>query len=157
MASSFHHGIGTHRGKALPSRSAERTMGVWGTLQDPSTIRRRQQPKTTPGKIRRRCPAHQNAADGFLTHLEAQSRFERRRCRSCLGEKSLLAVLQWNAVLLPSGTNRSFKHDSLALSFRRKRKPLDVGRFNVDTTVQTNAIRYPSDARLCDRVRERLV
>jgi IS5 family transposase len=33
----------------------------------------------------------------------------------------------------------------------------DFERINVDTTVQTKAIRYPSDARLCDRVRERLV
>ena len=36
-------------------------------------------------------------------------------------------------------------------------KPSDFERINVDTTVQTKAIRYPSDARLCDRVRERLV
>ncbi len=35
-------------------------------------------------------------------------------------------------------------------------KPSDFERINVDTTVQTKAIRYPSDARLCDRVRERL-
>jgi IS5 family transposase len=36
-------------------------------------------------------------------------------------------------------------------------QPSDFERINVDTTVQTKAIRYPSDGRLCDRVRERLV
>jgi IS5 family transposase len=35
-------------------------------------------------------------------------------------------------------------------------KPSDFERINVDATVQT-AIRYPRDARLCDRVREQLV
>ena len=36
-------------------------------------------------------------------------------------------------------------------------KPSDLANLNVDTTVQTKAIRYPTDARLNDRVRERLV
>lgn len=36
-------------------------------------------------------------------------------------------------------------------------KPKDFAHLNVDTTVQTKAIRYPTDARLCDRARERLV
>jgi IS5 family transposase len=36
-------------------------------------------------------------------------------------------------------------------------KPSDLSRVNVDTTVQTKAIRYPTDARLYDRARERLV
>ena len=36
-------------------------------------------------------------------------------------------------------------------------KPSDFERINVYTTVQTKTIRYPSDARLSDRVRERLV
>lgn len=33
----------------------------------------------------------------------------------------------------------------------------DLKRINVDTTVQTKAVRYPTDARLYDRMRERLV
>jgi len=36
-------------------------------------------------------------------------------------------------------------------------KPSDFVHLNVDTTVQTKAIRHPTDARLCDRARERLV
>ena len=36
-------------------------------------------------------------------------------------------------------------------------KPSDLSWVNVDTTVQTKAIRYPTDARLYDRVREGLV
>ena len=32
-----------------------------------------------------------------------------------------------------------------------------ISHVNVDTTVQTKAIRYPTDSRLCDRARERLV
>ena len=36
-------------------------------------------------------------------------------------------------------------------------KPSDFSWVNVDTTVQTKAIRYPTDARLYDRARERLV
>lgn len=36
-------------------------------------------------------------------------------------------------------------------------KPTDFAHLNVDTPVQTKAIRYPTDARLCDRARERLV
>ena len=36
-------------------------------------------------------------------------------------------------------------------------KATDFVHLNVDTTVQTKAIRHPTDARLCDRVRERLV
>ena len=36
-------------------------------------------------------------------------------------------------------------------------KPSDFSRVNVDTTVQTKAVRYPTDARLYDRARERLV
>jgi IS5 family transposase len=36
-------------------------------------------------------------------------------------------------------------------------KPSDLSRVKVYTTVQTKAIRYPTDARLLDRARERLV
>jgi IS5 family transposase len=36
-------------------------------------------------------------------------------------------------------------------------RPAQIGHVNVDTTVQTKDIRYPTDARLYDRARERLV
>jgi IS5 family transposase len=36
-------------------------------------------------------------------------------------------------------------------------KPSQLERVNIDTTVQDADIRYPTDARLCDRARERLV
>jgi hypothetical protein len=35
--------------------------------------------------------------------------------------------------------------------------PTQLKRVNVDTTVQTKAVRYPTDARLYNRARERLV
>jgi IS5 family transposase len=35
--------------------------------------------------------------------------------------------------------------------------PAQIERVNVDTTVQTKAVRFPKDARLYDRARERLV
>ena len=35
--------------------------------------------------------------------------------------------------------------------------PTQIKRVNVDTTVQTKAVRYPTDARLYNRARERLV
>ncbi len=36
-------------------------------------------------------------------------------------------------------------------------KPSDFAGMNVGTTVQTKEIRFPTEVRLCDRVRERLV
>lgn len=36
-------------------------------------------------------------------------------------------------------------------------RPAQIAHVNVDTTVQTKDIRYPTDARLYDRARERLV
>ncbi len=36
-------------------------------------------------------------------------------------------------------------------------RPAELKRINVDTTVQTKAIRFPTDARLYQRMRERLV
>lgn len=36
-------------------------------------------------------------------------------------------------------------------------RPAQIAHVNVDTTVQTKDVRYPTDARLCDRARERLV
>jgi IS5 family transposase len=36
-------------------------------------------------------------------------------------------------------------------------RPAQLKRVNVDTTVQTKAIRFPTDARLYQRIRERLV
>jgi IS5 family transposase len=36
-------------------------------------------------------------------------------------------------------------------------RPAELKRINVDTTVQTKAIRFPTDARLYNRMRERLV
>jgi IS5 family transposase len=35
--------------------------------------------------------------------------------------------------------------------------PAQIERVNVDTTVHTKAVRFPTDARLYDRARERLV
>lgn len=36
-------------------------------------------------------------------------------------------------------------------------RPAELKRINVDTTVQTKAVRFPTDARLYQRMRERLV
>ena len=93
-----------------------------------------------------------------------------------LGGEPLLAALQRGALFPASSAHRCVEHDALARAAGRSRSRADAARdhrggdqdgrhwsgadlkrINVDTTVETKAIRYPTDARLYHRCRERLV
>ena len=67
------------------------------------------------------------------------------------------SMTRWRSRLGKSGAESMLKA-ILETGLKMKAiKPSDLTNLNVDTTVQTKAIRYPTDARLSDRVRERLV
>ena len=64
---------------------------------------------------------------------------------------------RWRSRLGASGAEAMLKATVEAGLKINAIKATDFAHLNVDTTVQTKAIRYPTDARLCDRARERLV
>ena len=64
---------------------------------------------------------------------------------------------RWRRKLAKSGAEKMLE-ESLKTSLREGFiKKSELNRVNVDTTVQEKAVRYPTDARLYDRMRERLV
>ena len=67
------------------------------------------------------------------------------------------SMTRWRTRLGQSGAESLLKATIQAGLKLQAIKPSDLCRVNVDTTVQTKAIRYPTDARLYDRARERLV
>ena len=67
------------------------------------------------------------------------------------------SMSRWRSRVGPSGAEAMLKATVEAGLKLNAIKPTDFVHLNVDTTVQTKAIRYPTDARLCDRARERLV
>jgi IS5 family transposase len=67
------------------------------------------------------------------------------------------SMSRWRTRLGQSGAESLLKATIQAGLKLQAIKPSDFSRVNVDTTVQTKAIRYPTDARLYDRARERLV
>ena len=67
------------------------------------------------------------------------------------------SMSRWRTRLGQSGAELLLKETIQAGLKIQAIKPSDLSRVNVDTTVQTKAIRYPTDARLYDRARERLV
>lgn len=78
----------------------------------------------------------------FFQHRLAFDRSSLTRWRQRMGEEKLLALLQ----------------ESLAAAARTGAlKPSDLARVVVDTTVQEKAVMFPTDARLINRARERLV
>src|ERR1700760_1184632 len=78
----------------------------------------------------------------FFSHKLAFDRSSMTRWRQRMGEEKLVALLQ----------------ESLHLATRSgAAKPADFTRVIVDTTVQPKAITFPTDAKLLQRARERLV
>jgi transposase, IS5 family len=78
----------------------------------------------------------------FFQHRLVFDRSSLTRWRRRMGEEKLLALLQ----------------ESLATAARTGAlKPSDLARVVVDTTVQEKAVMFPTDARLINRARERLV
>jgi IS5 family transposase len=67
------------------------------------------------------------------------------------------SMSRWRSRLGASGAEAMLKATVEAGLKLNAIKATDFVHLNVDTTVQTKAIRHPTDARLCDRVRERLV
>src|SRR5665213_2104795 len=78
----------------------------------------------------------------FFQHRLVFDRSSLTRWRQRMGEEKLLALIQ----------------ESLAVAARTDAlKPSDLARVIVDTTVQPKAVMFPTDARLINRARERLV
>jgi len=78
----------------------------------------------------------------FFQHRLVFDRSSLTRWRQRMGEKKLQALLQ----------------ESLAVATRTEAmKPADLARVIVDTTVQPKAVMFPTDAKLVNRARERLV
>ena len=64
---------------------------------------------------------------------------------------------RWRKKLARSGAEKMLE-ESLKTGLREGFiKKSELTRVNVDSTVQEKAVRYPTDARLYDRLRERLV
>ena len=100
-----------------------------------------------------------------LHYLKYQHDLSDENVVAALGGKSLLAALQRRALLSASRADRRLQHDALASAAGRAgaeqmlRATIETGikmgvpfvrlqlkRINVDTTVQTKAIRFPTDA-----------
>src|SRR5271165_6200206 len=78
----------------------------------------------------------------FFQHRLVFDRSSLTRWRQRMGEEKLLALLQ----------------ESLAVATRTAAvKPSDLARVVIDTTVQPKAVMFPTDAKLINRARERLV
>src|SRR6201993_4883838 len=78
----------------------------------------------------------------FFQHALVFDRSSRTRWRQRMGEEKLQALLQ----------------ESLAVATRTEAmKPSDLARVVIDTTVQPKAVMFPTDAKLLNRARERLV
>jgi hypothetical protein len=78
----------------------------------------------------------------FFQHALVFDRSSLTRWRQRMGEEKLQALLQ----------------ESLAVATRTEAmKPSDLARVVIDTTVQPKAVMFPTDAKLLNRARERLV
>jgi IS5 family transposase len=67
------------------------------------------------------------------------------------------SMTRWRKRLGEAGAEAMLKATIDAAVAMKALRPAQVSHVNVDTTVQTKAIRHPTDARLYDRARERLV
>jgi len=67
------------------------------------------------------------------------------------------SMTRWRKRIGIDGAEELLKQTILAAIKSGYLKPKDCERVNVDTTVQTKAVRFPTDARLYDRMREVLV
>jgi IS5 family transposase len=67
------------------------------------------------------------------------------------------SMTRWRKRLGEAGAEQMLR-ETIAAGLRMKAiRPVELQRVNVDTTVQTKAVRFPTDARLYHRIRERLV
>ena len=66
-------------------------------------------------------------------------------------------MTRWRQRLGEAGAEQMLRATIEAGMAMRVIRPTSLKRLNVDTTVQTKAIRFPTDARLYQRMRERLV
>ncbi len=67
------------------------------------------------------------------------------------------SMTRWRQRLGDAGADQMLRATIEAGIAMRVTRPAELKRINVDTTVQTKAIRFPTDARLYQRMRERLV
>jgi transposase, IS5 family len=67
------------------------------------------------------------------------------------------SMTRWRKRLGDAGAEQMLRATIEAGMAMRVIRPAELKRINVDTTVQTKAIRFPTDARLYQRMRERLV
>jgi len=67
------------------------------------------------------------------------------------------SMTRWRARLGKAGAELMLQQTIQTAIKMKALKPAQMKRVNIDTTVQTKAIRYPTDARLYNRARERLV
>jgi len=67
------------------------------------------------------------------------------------------SMTRWRSVWARPEPNRCCVKRSMPGLRMKAIRPAELQRINVDTTVQTKAIRFPTDARLYQRMRERLV
>ena len=67
------------------------------------------------------------------------------------------SMTRWRKRLGEAGAEAMLKATIDAAVAMKALRPSQVAHVNVDTTVQTKAVRHPTDARLYDRARERLV
>ena len=67
------------------------------------------------------------------------------------------SMTRWRSRLGEAGAEQMLRATIDAGMRTRVVRPTELKRINVDTTVQTKAIRFPTDARLYNRMRERLV
>ena len=67
------------------------------------------------------------------------------------------SMTRWRKRLGEAGAEQMLRATIEAGMAMRVIRPAELKRINVDTTVQTKAIRFPTDARLYQRMRERLV
>jgi len=67
------------------------------------------------------------------------------------------SMTHWRKRLGDAGAEQMLRATIEAGMRMRVIRPVELKRINVDTTVETKAIRFPTDARLYERMRERLV
>ena len=67
------------------------------------------------------------------------------------------SMTRWRKRLGDAGAEQMLRATIEAGMKMRVIRPAELKRINVDTTVETKAIRFPTDARLYQRMRERLV
>lgn len=87
----------------------------------------------------------------YWQHFSGRQFFEHRR------PIDSSSMTRWRHRLGEAGAETMLRETIQAALQMKALRPAQITRINVDTTVQTKAVRHPTDARLYDRARERLV